>query len=203
MEKERRTNKSDSLAYIQAMLNYELAEITCDGHLNDKFSESEIVHKTSSAKRFSKKNSMHPNLFKKLSQVCNMYQTSIEILLSSGYKREAVTILKSHAKILTQFANDCHNLDAKKDYLLQTLTVLYDASNILNEMWVEVVNTMPSSTFLQNISLPLQRELTDVKLSIAKLLTDMLEVHLNEVIVFNEKNMKKNHLVKVMCLHFG
>ena len=197
-EKEHRKNKSDSLAYIFSMLNYELAEISYDGHLNDKFNDSDTVRKQSTTKRVQKKNSMHPSLFKKLSQVANMYQLSTETLLSNGYKREAITILKSHAQLLIQFATDCHNLEAKKDYYLQAFTVLNDASSIANEMWVEIVSANPSPTFLQHVSLPIQRELIDVKLDLSKLLTDMLDVHLNEVVVFNEKNMRKNHLVKVI-----
>jgi hypothetical protein len=201
-ERERRKNKSDTLAYIYSMLNYDLAEISYDGHLNDKFSESEMVRKQSIGKRAQKKNSMHPNLFKKLSQVANMYQLSIDTLLSNGYKREAIRILKSHVGLLIQFATDCHNLDAKKDYYLQAFTVVNDASQIVNELWVEIVSSMPTSTYLQQVSLPLQREMIDVKLIMSRLLTDMLEVHLNEVLVFNEKNMKKNYLVKVIKFFF-
>ena len=48
-----------------------------------------------------------------------MYQKSTEILITNGYKREAVQVLKSHARLLTQFANDCHIAEAKHDYLLQ------------------------------------------------------------------------------------
>ena len=198
IEKDRRKNKSHQLSYIYAMLNYDLAEISYDGHLNDKFNDSEMVRKQSIGKRVQKKNSMHPNLFKKLSQVANMYQLSVDTLLTNGYKREASTILKAHAKLLIQFATDCHNLDAKKDYYLQAYTVINDATQIVNEMWIEIVSTMPTSTFLQQVSLPLQREMIDVKLEMSKLLTDMLEVYYNEVFVLNEKNMKKNYLVKVI-----
>jgi hypothetical protein len=50
-----------------------------------------------------------------------MYQKSTEILITNGYKREAVQVLKSHARLLKQFANDCHIAEAKHDYLLQVL----------------------------------------------------------------------------------
>lgn len=48
-----------------------------------------------------------------------MYSVSVEILMSQGYKRETLPILKSHADLLKRFAVDCHNLEAKHDYMLQ------------------------------------------------------------------------------------
>jgi hypothetical protein len=70
MEKARKANHMHKFAYIEAMLNYELAEITLDGHLNDKFSDEEAMKKQH--KRLKKRNSMHPSLFKKLSQICTV-----------------------------------------------------------------------------------------------------------------------------------
>jgi hypothetical protein len=58
-----------------------------------------------------------------------MYQFSVEMLLSNGYKREAMQVLRSHASLLRQFANDCHNLEAKKDYLLQVMIFYFFIKN--------------------------------------------------------------------------
>lgn len=48
-----------------------------------------------------------------------MYQYSIELLISHGYRREAIDIIRSHGKLLKTFANDCHNEEAKHEYLIQ------------------------------------------------------------------------------------
>lgn len=48
-----------------------------------------------------------------------MFQSSIGLLLSNGFRRETLPIFKSHAKLLQRFASDCHNSEAKCDYMLQ------------------------------------------------------------------------------------
>ncbi len=50
-----------------------------------------------------------------------MYENSVEILLSEGYKRAALPIIKAHSDLLRRFADDCLNNEAKHDYLLQVI----------------------------------------------------------------------------------
>jgi hypothetical protein len=73
-QKQKRANKQDKLEYLEAMFNYELAQIKCDGLLNGQLNESDSlkIHNKHSNKRTLKRNTMHPQLFKKLSQVCNV-----------------------------------------------------------------------------------------------------------------------------------
>jgi hypothetical protein len=52
-----------------------------------------------------------------------MYETSIELLLSEGYKRAALPIIKLHSDLLRKFASDCLNSEAKHDYLIQVATI--------------------------------------------------------------------------------
>jgi hypothetical protein len=40
-------------------------------------------------------------------------------MIKSGYIRESVQVIRSHARLLRQFAFDCNNPESKKDYLLQ------------------------------------------------------------------------------------
>jgi hypothetical protein len=48
-----------------------------------------------------------------------MYTQSKNILVSEGFKREALPIIKAHAELLKRFSEDCHNNEAKHDYMLQ------------------------------------------------------------------------------------
>jgi hypothetical protein len=48
-----------------------------------------------------------------------MYEQSIEILLSEGFKRDALPIIKLHSDLLKRFGVDCHNKEAKHEYMLQ------------------------------------------------------------------------------------
>jgi len=56
-----------------------------------------------------------------------MYEQSIEILLSEGFKRDALPIIKLHSDLLKRFGVDCHNKEAKHEYMLQVknLNLIY------------------------------------------------------------------------------
>lgn len=72
-ETNRRKNKSDNLGYIEAMLMYELAEIVRDGVLSGRLSDQDaLIRRRMMSKRSFRLNSMHPMLFKRLSEVCNV-----------------------------------------------------------------------------------------------------------------------------------
>ena len=72
-EKSNRSNKYEKLVYIEAMLEYHLAELTCDGLLNDKLNDGEFFIKKKPSKRLNQtKNSLHYIVFKKLSGICNV-----------------------------------------------------------------------------------------------------------------------------------
>lgn len=69
----RRKNKWDKLAYVEAMLTFELAEVTCDGVLTGRLSDHDtLMRRRMMSKRSHQLNSMHHMLFKKLSEVCNV-----------------------------------------------------------------------------------------------------------------------------------
>ena len=67
---------------------------------------------------------------------------------------------------------------------------------VAGEIWFDI-QTYQSFHELQNTSLPIQRELVDMKLSLAILLTEILSTHLNEIRQKNVKNLKKDHIMKV------
>ena len=74
--------------------------------------------------------------------------------------------------------------------------VLSEACNVANEIWIEL-ESLQQINETQNLSLPIQREMVDLKLETSQLLIDMLEMNLNETIQQNEKNMGKNAIYKV------
>lgn len=67
-----RSNKLATLAYIEASLFFDLAKITHEGISNGKLNEEELARRSRSAKRSSRRNSMHPTMFKRLSKVINV-----------------------------------------------------------------------------------------------------------------------------------
>ena len=81
-------------------------------------------------------------------------------------------------------------------YLLKCYVVLNDACNIGNQLWAEIQCLQPQ-TELQNVSLPVQRELTDLKLEFSDLMIEMLQVYLKEIKEYNDNNLQKDYVVKV------
>ena len=74
--------------------------------------------------------------------------------------------------------------------------VLNDACNIGNQLWAEIQSLQPQAE-LVNVSLPIQRELTDLKLDFSDLMIEMLEVYLNEIKEYNDSNLRKDEVLKV------
>ena len=81
-EKNRRHNKKNKFEYFEAILNYKLAQIKCDGIINGKLKENGdlSVRQSRTGRRSTKRNTMHPSLFKKLSEVCN-----VNLLINKKY----------------------------------------------------------------------------------------------------------------------
>lgn len=71
-EKSIRLNKLSTLAYVEASLFYDLAKITNEGISNGKLNEEELARRSRNAHRSSRRNSMHPTMFKRLSEVINV-----------------------------------------------------------------------------------------------------------------------------------
>ncbi|RNA35696.1 cilia- and flagella-associated 46, partial [Brachionus plicatilis] len=201
-EKSIRLNKFSTLAYIEACLYFDLAEITYEGVLNGKLNEEELARRSRAAKRSSRRNSMHPTMFKRFSNVINLYQTSFEIFAKNGFKRDSIKCLKASSNLLKMFADDCANIEAKKDYFLQAFETLNKCLEILNELLNEALS-LQSPSEIHNISLPIQREVSDIKLELCSLMTDMLEMHLNEIKVSNAKSSNKDNMTKVIELYAG
>lgn len=194
-EKTNRPNKVSSFEYMIAMFEYQCAQITADGLLNGKLNDGDLTRQQKMGRRCLKQNTMHLNYFKKFTTVCEMYEASAEILKKNNFKREAVNVLRSHARLLQTFASDSNNLESKHDYFLKSWTLLNESLDIKNELWVEV-GALQQLSDTQNISFPIQRELVDIKLEITQLLTDMLEVNLNEIKFKNAKNLQQNIILK-------
>ena len=125
------------------------------------------------------------------------YTSSAATLLKNNYRRDSVKVLRTHAKLLHTFLSDSNSPDTKHYYFLQTLRLLNHAATLTNDIWIEA-SSLQSTTDLLNISLPVQRELVDIKLEIVQLLTDMLETNLIAVKSRNAKNLQQKNVTKTL-----
>ena len=57
-----------------------------------------------------------------------MHERNVAILMRSGFRREAVDVMRAHARLLRQFADDSHAPDAKKKYFLKVCVFTIIAS---------------------------------------------------------------------------
>lgn len=203
-ERPNRKNKSSRLAYVEAMLTFQLAEVIQDGLVNDRFTEEDLPGKNQkrcgqSRSKIVKRNFMHPNVFKKLSEIRHFYAKSFALLVENGYIKESIDALKSHARLVKRFADDSHNPETKKEYLLQGFKIYKDGVSLVDKTWSELNAQINESVYeLQNVSLHAQRQLVDLKLEYAQYLTDMLETHMIEVREKNEQDLRKDNVVRTV-----
>ena len=66
----------------------------------------------------------------------------------------------------------------------------------MNELWIEV-ESLQQMNDIQSVSLPVQRELVDLKIEITQLMTDFIEMNLNEVKAKNSKSLRQDNITKV------
>ncbi len=76
------------------------------------------------------------------------------------------------------------------------MKLLEQANDIINELWIEIVSLQQMND-IQNVSLPVQRELIDLKIEKSQLMTDFLEMNLNEVKAKNAKSLRQDNITKV------
>jgi hypothetical protein len=48
-----------------------------------------------------------------------MYEHCVSIMNKNGFTRESIKIMRSHARLLQRFSNDCNNIESKKDYMIR------------------------------------------------------------------------------------
>lgn len=71
-EKASRLNKSGSFEYIEAMFEFEIAEITYEGIMAGKLNDGDLTRQQKMGRRSLKPSSMHPNLNKKMMFICDV-----------------------------------------------------------------------------------------------------------------------------------
>jgi hypothetical protein len=137
-EKTNRPNKASVFEYMIAMFEYQYAQVTADGLLTGKLNDGDLTRQQKMGRRSLKQNTMHLSYFKKFTSVCEMFEVSVGALKRNNFKREAVRVLRSHAKLIQTFASDSSNLESKHEYFLQSLKMLNESLEITNELWIEV-----------------------------------------------------------------
>ena len=71
-EKSTRSNKSGNFEYIEAMFDFEMAEITYDGLMTGKLSDGDLTRQQKMGRRSLKPSSIHPNLSKKMTFILDV-----------------------------------------------------------------------------------------------------------------------------------
>ncbi|XP_077992013.1 cilia- and flagella-associated protein 46-like isoform X2 [Glandiceps talaboti] len=156
-----RPNKMSTIVYVQAMLEAKYASIQVS-HVLDESGDT-----------------MKSKANKELMTACQRLQKSADQLLQNGYHREAIKVLQQHAGVLRLFACDSLEKEQQHGFLLQAKMILQKAVGVGDEMLQDII-TLSSFQEMRTISLPLQREVADIKIAYSELLIDMFVIYANE-----------------------
>ncbi|XP_070541399.1 cilia- and flagella-associated protein 46-like isoform X2 [Ptychodera flava] len=156
-----RPNKTSLIAYIRATLQAKYASIQVS-HVLDESG-----------------NTMKTKANKELMTACQRLQESGDQLLMNGYHREAIKVLQQQAGVLRLFACDSIDKEQQHSFLMQAKKILQKAVNIADELLQDVI-TLSSIQEMRTVSLPLQREVTSMKIAYSELLIDMFVLYANE-----------------------
>ncbi|XP_060072788.1 cilia- and flagella-associated protein 46-like [Ylistrum balloti] len=140
-----------------------------------------------------------PKVLKRLLDICEKYENACDKLTKLGYKREVLPIMKDHADILIKMAKK--SIHSEKEvlhtYYLQSMGVLRDAVAIAEEVYRDV-QTLASLQELRNLSLPIQRELADIKVHCGSVMLAIFQEHAKEARETQLEDIRKGAVVKMV-----
>ncbi|KAL3864704.1 hypothetical protein ACJMK2_006363 [Sinanodonta woodiana] len=176
---EERPNRAGTLGYILAMLEARLAKTSVSIILSE--------HPDINV----------PKVMKRVHQICERFESATEKLTRLGYKREALPIIKEHAAILYRMARDAIEKEIKHTYFLQAMLVLKDAVTLSEDVLQDVQTLFPLQE-IRNISLPIQREVADIKIEYGNILLEIFRTHAKEVRSQQLEDQRKGPVLKMV-----
>ncbi|OWF46298.1 Tetratricopeptide repeat protein 40 [Mizuhopecten yessoensis] len=140
-----------------------------------------------------------PKVMRKLLGICEKYEGACDKLVKLGYKREVLPIMKDHADILLKMAKK--SIHSEKEvlhtYYLQSMSVLREAVAIAEEVYRDV-QTLSSLQELRSLSLPIQRELADIKVHCGTVMLEIFQEHAKEARETQLEDIRKGLVVKLV-----
>ncbi|XP_069140158.1 cilia- and flagella-associated protein 46-like isoform X2 [Argopecten irradians] len=140
-----------------------------------------------------------PKVLRKLLGICEKYESACDKLVKLGYKREVLPIMKEHADVLLQMAKKSVHTEKEvlHTYYLQSMGVLKEAVSIAEEVYRDV-QTLSSLQELRSLSLPIQRELADIKVHCGTVMLEIFQEHAKEARETQLEDLRKGAVVKMV-----
>lgn len=138
-----------------------------------------------------------PKVMKRVHEICERFYKATGQLIRLQYKREALPLMKEHAEVLRKMAQGSLELEIRHTYYLQAMMVLKDAVST-----AEAVLLDSQSLYLlheiKNMSLPIQREVADVKIACGDLMLEIFRVHAKEMRNKQLDDQRKGSVLKMV-----
>ncbi|CAL1538602.1 unnamed protein product [Lymnaea stagnalis] len=155
-------NRSKKIKYYCTKLETRLIHIYFD-HLKHKFQKNKTAQ-----------------FLELVLACCERYESLSENMISLGYWRSARKLSQERAQFLRYLSEESDDSELVKIYYMQIVSVLKEASSLAEKIFMDVHSLIPMAQ-LKNMNTPVQRELADVKLEMAGILTDILTLHHKEL----------------------
>ncbi|XP_059152499.1 cilia- and flagella-associated protein 46-like isoform X4 [Physella acuta] len=121
---------------------------------------------------------------------CEHYEAIADLVSELGHFRYAANINLKRAQLLKHLALHSSDTELCKIYFTQAYNVLHQSAKLIENVFVNVHTLYPVSE-IKNVNTPIQRELANVNMEIADVLTEILLLNENEVRVRQMENAKK------------
>ncbi|CAC5380788.1 Cilia- and flagella-associated protein 46 [Mytilus coruscus] len=175
-----RPNRNSVTAFIVAMMEAKLAEIQTDIIFEDE-----------------ERDLNDPKVMKAVLTACEKFESASEKLIMMKFRREVLPIMKKHAGVLQKLARKAIEKEICHTYYLQGVMVLKEAVCIAEEAYQDVL-TLLSLQEVRNLSLPIQRELADIKICCGELMLEMFQVHSKEMRNIQLQDMRKGSVMMMV-----
>ncbi|XP_048585353.1 cilia- and flagella-associated protein 46 isoform X2 [Nematostella vectensis] len=173
-------NKANMADYIEAVLEARLGIIASDHLISD-----------------AKEREQDPHTHKKLYTACQYLQRAGESLTQLGYRREAVRVMLRHADIKRVFADQTTEQDERHRAFIEAYNILKEATNIADAVLFDAQSTLTLPEF-RGVSLPVQRDAVDARLSLADLMVDMFTQFSQEHRAKRHREARKGSMQKMI-----
>ncbi|CAG2203029.1 Cilia- and flagella-associated protein 46 [Mytilus edulis] len=175
-----RPNRNSVTAFIVAMMEAKLAEIQTDIIFEDE-----------------ERDLNDPKVMKAVLTACEKFESASEKLIMMKFRREVLPIMKKHAGVLQKLARKAIEKEICHTYYLQGVMVLKEAVCIAEEAYQDVL-TLLSLQEVRNLSLPIQRELADIKICCGEMMLEMFQVHSKEMRNIQLQDMRKGSVMMMV-----
>ncbi|KAH9492442.1 Cilia- and flagella-associated protein 46 [Bulinus truncatus] len=125
---------------------------------------------------------------------CERYQSITSQMVNLGYWQEAKKLITKHSHLFKHLALETTDDDMCKIFYMEAVNVLKQAINLTEKVFHDVHSLIPLIQ-MKNMNTSVQRELADINIEMAQLLTDILTIRHLELRHEQQQQEKKSSII--------